>query len=293
MSCLVLLWLASAVCCPSARAAQAQCWEITGWSSPAGQPSAGLNGDHPDLVPAACVAPAPAGWAWLQIQGTYGVPLPSNPLYVRIALSDPHVWGGANGHFAPLLLYAGIVSGTPRLIVALIVETSYDNTMPFVSQPGPCTRGVRWWDGTTVQAVHDGANCRVSTFPAGSSPFIHANRFYIARTPTTQCQAGTFDSVNCYIMPAPPGSFLLGNQLYVPPGPGGACAAGTFDGANCLLASVPVQSLAFLYAGALYATPRQCMTGAFDGANCQLGTPPSSPTSTTAFLYGGAFYYHE
>jgi hypothetical protein len=41
------------------------CWQITGWLNPSNQTSTGAVGDHANLVSTACVAPAPAGYGWL------------------------------------------------------------------------------------------------------------------------------------------------------------------------------------------------------------------------------------
>ncbi len=267
------------------------CWQITGWLNSSNQSSTGLVGDHTDLVSTACVAPAPAGYGWLHPVLSYSGSAPSD-LYVRISLSDNHVSGN---YFSPLLVYNGVSGGKPVLNVDLIVCTGCTNRMPFVSQPGSCTRAVTWWNGSLI-ASYDSVNCYVSQVPSGATPFIHANNYYVTRVPSTICQVGSYDGVNCYVMQAPSGSFIYNNSFYttaVTVGSNHLCSVGSYDGANCFIMSVPPGSQAFIYNGAFYATPRQCAVGRYDGLNCYLGTPPSTPTPTTAFIYAGSFYYAE
>ncbi len=42
-----------------------------------------------------------------------------------------------------------------------------------------CLQDVLWWDGTIIDPVFDAPNCVVRTPPAGSSPFIASNAYYI------------------------------------------------------------------------------------------------------------------
>jgi hypothetical protein len=180
----------------------------------------------------------------------------------------------------------------PVLIVNAIVCNSCSNTMPFFAQPGPCTRQVTWWNGSP-QATFDGANCYVTTVPTGLSAFIYQNNYYVTAVQSTICQVGSYDSKNCYVGPLPNGGFIYNNSFYAPGGTGHSCSVGTYDGANCYISTVPPGSQAFIFGSGFYASPRMCSVGRYDGANCYLGTPPSTPTTTTAFIFGGKFYYHE
>lgn len=272
----------------SNQAWASNCWKITGWLNSSNLTSTGAVGDHANLVSAACVAPAPAGYAWLHPTLAYSGSAPSD-LYVSISLSDSHVSGS---HFSPLLVYNGVSSGKPILNVDLITCIGCTNQMPFVSQPGPCTRTMTWWTGSMV-ASYDGANCYVNPVPSGATAFIYANNYYVAKVSSTICQVGSYDGANCYIMAAPSGAFIYNNNFYTTAGVGNSCSVGSFDGANCFIISVPPGSRAFIYNGALYATTRQCAVGGYDGANCYLGSPPSTSPTATAFIYAGSFYYSE
>lgn len=280
-----------ALCAISAPASAANCWRITGWLNSANQPSAGNVGDRANLVSTNCVAPAPSGWGWLQPTLGYSAQPPGD-LYVRISLSDPRVIGGGSGYFSGLLLYDGIVSGKPVLKIDLLLCGGCSNKMNFVHQVGPCTRQVTWWNGT-VMAGYDTANCYVGPPPAGSTPLIVNNSYYVAAQNSTICQIGGWDTANCYYGPAPAGATIRNNGFYAPAGAGNTCAQGTFNGVDCHIATVPPGSAAFLYAGNYYATTRRCAVGRFDGTRCYLGTPPSFPTPTVAFIWDGIFYYGE
>jgi hypothetical protein len=164
--------------------------------------------------------------------------------------------------------------------------------MPFVSQPGPCTRTMAWWTGS-MMASYDGANCYVNPVPSGATAFIYANNYYVASVSSTICQVGSYDGANCYIMPAPSGAFIYNSSFYTTAGAGNSCSVGSYDGANCFIITVPPGSQAFIYNGALYATTRKCAVGQYDGANCYLGTPPTTSPAATAFIYAGSFYYSE
>jgi hypothetical protein len=287
-ACALLLLL----CSLSTSAWANNCWTIVGWVNPTTQAAAsGVVGNRAVLAPAACVAPAPAGFGWLRPALAYSGAPPSD-LYVRISLSAPQVTGGASGYFSPLLVYNGRIAGTPDLRVDLLPCIGCSNQMPFVYQPGPCLRPVTWWNGTRY-AGYDTANCYVTPVPAGATPFIYGNSYYVGSQQTTICQIGSYDSANCYYGPATSSGFINNNSFYRTPGAGNTCSQGVFDGANCFIATVPPGSRAFIYAGNFYATTRRCAVGSFDGANCYLGTPPSFPTPTTAFIYAGAFYYAE
>src|SRR4051812_4330854 len=121
----------------------ANCWQITGWLDSSNLPSSGAVGDHANLVSAACIAPAPAGYGWLHTNFAYSGSAPSD-LYVSLLLSDSHVSGG---QFTPLLVYNGVSSGKPVLNVDLTTCLGCGNHLPFFSQPGPCTRTMTWWTG--------------------------------------------------------------------------------------------------------------------------------------------------
>lgn len=270
----------------SARASN--CWQITGWLNASNQPSNGQLGDHAKLVSTACVAPAPTGYGWLHPTLGYSSSPPAD-LYVSVSLSDSHVSGST---FSPLLIFGGMVGNKPLLVLDGLPCIPCNNTMTFVPQPGPCTRGATWWTGP-INTPFDGANCYVNPVPPGATPFIYANNYYVQRTPSTICQVGTYDGANCYVMPVPKGGFVYNNNFYAPANLNHTCTVGTWDGANCLIMTVPPGSGAFIYNGAFYATTRQCAVGRYDGANCYLGTPPSSPTATTPFIWSGAFYYGE
>ncbi|NTX01858.1 hypothetical protein HUA74_19125 [Myxococcus sp. CA051A] len=76
------------------------------------------------------------------------------------------------------------------------------------------------WNGTTVDATFDGANCYVASMPAGDgSPFMHANNYYMTRGPNNVCEAGWFDGANCYLGTPPSGKsgFFWGSAFYYSP----------------------------------------------------------------------------
>jgi peptidyl-Lys metalloendopeptidase len=158
----------------------------------------------------------------------------------------------------------------------------------------PCAPTVTSHTGAPITASWDGANCHVMNVPAGLTPFVYNNAYYVNALPGTSCPAPSgWDTANCYILPYPSWStsyFVWSGNLYLTPGPGNACPApSTFDGANCYVMPLPWGSAPFKYANNLYITPPpNCPIGGFDGAHCLVGT---APASRTAFIWGSSFYY--
>ncbi|NOK21829.1 M35 family metallo-endopeptidase [Corallococcus carmarthensis] len=158
----------------------------------------------------------------------------------------------------------------------------------------PCAPTVTSHTGAPITANWDGANCHVMNIPAGLSPFIYNNSYYVNAGSSTSCTAPSmWDGANCYILPYPAwstSSFVWSGNLYLTPGPGNACPApSTFDGANCFVMPLPWGSTSFTYANNLYITPLpSCAIGGFDGAHCYVG---AAPASRTASVWGSSFYY--
>lgn len=158
----------------------------------------------------------------------------------------------------------------------------------------PCAPTVTSPTGAPITASWDGFNCFVMGTPAGSSPYVQNNRYYVQATPGTSCPAPSWwDTANCYILSYPSWStsyFVWSGVLYLTPGPGNSCPAPSwFDGFNCYVMPVPAGSTPFKYGNALYITaPPHCPIGSYDGTNCLVGT---APASREAFVWGSAFYY--
>ncbi|GMU03409.1 hypothetical protein KH5H1_75310 [Corallococcus caeni] len=158
----------------------------------------------------------------------------------------------------------------------------------------PCAPTVTSHTGAPITATWDGANCHVMNIPAGASPFIYNNSYYVNAGSSTSCPApSTWDGANCYILPYPSwstGYFVWSGSLYLTPGPGNACPSPTwFDGANCYVMPLPWGSTPFKWSNNLYITPLpSCPIGGFDGAHCYVG---AAPASRTASIWGSSFYY--
>jgi hypothetical protein len=265
----------------AAPAEATECWRVTGWTN------SGQVGGTAVLTPVSCQS-TPSGYAWAQITMTYGSGTLYD-LYLQISLSDSHVSGFK---FQPLLIYSHrAANNVPVIVIDLIPCIPCTNEINLSSQPPPCRLSASWWNSTSLPAQEDGLGCLVTAAPAGSSPFIWNNAYYIASSPSTNCPMGGYDGANCYVMPAPQGSFIWNNSFYKTAGPNNTCSIGTFDGANCYIASAPWATSAFIYAGNFYTTTRpSCQTGSFDGANCYMGAPPAG---RTASVMNGSFYYSK
>ena len=257
--------LASAVLVASlmaAASAQAsECWKVTGWTN------SGNVGGAAVLTPVSCQS-TPSGYAWAHIQMGYsGAP---DGLYLLISLSDSHVSGTT---FRPLLVFSHRdASNVPVVNLDLLLCTGCSNEVPLTTTPPPCRLTAYWWDTSQKAAQEDGLGCRLAAVPAGGSPFIYNNSYYITPTVTTQCPMGWYDGANCYVMGAPAGAFIQNNSLYVPAGAGNSCSSGTFDGIGCRIATAPSGTHAFLYGGNFYTTTRRtCLDGFY-----------TAPTATSA-----------
>jgi hypothetical protein len=134
--------------------------------------------------------------------------------------------------------------------------------------------------------------------PAGATPFIWNNAYYVAPDTSTTCLAGgpTPDGANhCYFEPQPYGGFQVNDSFYVPGSSPLYCTAlnstYTYDGnvKACLVKTAPWGTHAFVSGPNWYFTTEfKCKAGGYDGANCYIMT---APAVTTAFINSNAFYY--
>lgn len=264
----------------AASAQASDCWKVTGWTN------SGQVGGTAQLTSVSCQS-TPSGYAWAHVELGYS----SSPdgLYLLISLSDSHVSGMT---FQPLLMFSHRdASNVPVVYLDLILCTGCSNQIPLTTTPPPCRLTAYWWDTSQKAAQEDGLGCRLAAVPAGGSPFIWSNGYYITPTITTQCPIGSYDGANCYVMGAPAGAFIQNNSLYVPAGAGNSCSSGTYDGIGCRITTAPSGTHAFLYGGNFYTTTRRtCLDGFYDGANCYIG---SGPSGRTASIMNGYFYYSK
>ncbi|PKN56957.1 MAG: hypothetical protein CVU56_13510 [Deltaproteobacteria bacterium HGW-Deltaproteobacteria-14] len=137
------------------------------------------------------------------------------------------------------------------------------------------------WPGS----VPDARGCFYGAPPAGRVGFVYDNGFYYepaSTDPATACpDGGSFDSVHCYLGPAPAGATaqMIEGRYYLAVD---RCAyGGTYDSAKdaCLVLTAPAGRAAFTYEGRAYytaaASDPPCGDDAtFDSANCLVGTLP-------------------
>jgi Ricin-type beta-trefoil lectin domain-like len=125
----ILLGIAS---CSFANPAQAaSCWAVTGWSS------TDYVGAQALLTAANCTV-IPQNEGWVQVVYDYGPP-PSDDLWLRIPLNDPHVTGWL---FQPLLVFSHYDGNQkPVVITDLLVPTGPNSNYHWLL-PYPPAQGV-------------------------------------------------------------------------------------------------------------------------------------------------------
>lgn len=181
-----------------------------------------------------------------------------------------------------------------------------------------CIPHVNWWDDTVIDAWWDNANCVVASPPAGSTPFIANNAYYIEAD--TSCPAGMpWDGTGCEITTfwVPPWilhSFWVNSgvptlafymddvepppePLPIPPCPQGTTQIGYApESFRTCAVSIPSGYTAndiFMQGNTLYVNgSASCIEGIADTTGCWLGNAPSG---TNAFYYPptNGFYYSE
>lgn len=178
-------------------------------------------------------------------------------------------------------------------------------TVMVVAPPGPpCSQKVTTYNGyggppVTATLVGGSTNWCLLSFPvpAGATPFIWNNAYYVTPDKSTKCLAGSWDGANCWYAPQPPGGFQVGDSFYLPGSSAPYCSGKglAYDGnvKACLVITAPWGTHAFTYPiGGVptwyFTTEFTCKAGAYDGANCYIMT---APAITTAFIYSNEFYY--
>ncbi len=178
-----------------------------------------------------------------------------------------------------------------------------------------CLPDVLWWDGSTIDAWWDNANCVVTSPPAGSTPFIANNGYYIESE--SSCPTGyPWDGNGCVdtvVNPfgasvtlitsgAKPQLRLLRLGGPIPACPFGWTTVTYIPGVYRLCETTPPAG----YTGSDYygqytgggqytvyiQGSGSCDEGILDGSGCWLG---SAPAGTNAFYLSGtnAYYYQE
>lgn len=261
------------------------CYEITGWTG------SGSIGDSALVAPISCSFSS-AGWEWFQVTLSYSSPWPDD-LWVVVPPTDPHLSGST---FYPLMVLAGADgSGYPEIYLDLIVGDGGSEMYGQSNPPEHCWQDVDWWDGTSVDAWWDTANCYVEAVPAGQTGFVYDGNYYLTTQPA--CPVGVQVGSACYVTRAGVGSFVANNSFYDSPyavstdGSRYLCRRGRWDGTGCLVGVADPDTTAYATSRGFYTTLQAlCADGQWDTANCYLGT---APAGTTPFVWAGAFYYGE
>ncbi|MCP3143525.1 hypothetical protein [Pyxidicoccus xibeiensis] len=131
--------------------------------------------------------------------------------------------GSATTLYLSFIMAPGALPGRQSTVTMQVINTlgqvvcgsSFVVTVPGDACPLDAT-----WNGSTIDAVYDGANCYVHAVPAtDGSPFMHANHYYMTRGPNNVCEQGWFDGANCYLGSPPSGKsgFLWGSAFYYTP----------------------------------------------------------------------------
>jgi len=173
-------------------------------------------------------------------------------------------------------------------------------------QGPPCSQPVTMYSGyngppVTATLVAGSTNWCLINFPvpAGATPFVWNNAYYVDADTSKTCLVGRWDGANCWYEAEPSGGFQVKDSFYVP-GTSPAYCNGLnpgyiYDGTvkACLVITAPWGTHAFVYSiGGVpnwYFTPEfTCKAGVYDGAHCYIMT---APAITTAMLYSNAFYY--
>ncbi|MEM1179946.1 MAG: hypothetical protein AAGM22_16515 [Acidobacteriota bacterium] len=199
-----------------------------------------------------------------------------------------------------------------------IYKTEWNLVEECESNPNlQCLPDVFWWDGTTIDATYDGANCFVTSPPPGGTPFIANNSYYLSVNST--CPAGMpFDGIGCidetiinvedvgyFLFPASSSTIRLvmvrqdPNVFIIPPCPNGwTQTQANFQSRTCERTAPTGFSASDFFIG--YGTWQNtiyvdgsgtCAAGNLDSTGCLLG---NAPGGTNAFiLSNGNFYYSE
>jgi len=265
----------------SSSASAMSCWSIQGWTGSTSYPVATLS-------QVTCQA-TNYNSAWMEAVDL-GVSLPED-IWLMVDLNDSHVTASKQ-EFYSLPGYQGESSGVPIIQLDIIPGGTAWNLVPLTTDPpDPCGANVTWWDGTQINPWYDSANCYVEPVPSGETGFIYNNSYYITPDTTPLCTIGSYDGANCYIGALPSGStpYVSGDSLFVTTQTGGGCGIGFPYSGACYIGEIGPWANDFVWSGGLYVTPLPtCNDGDYDGANCYMG---SAPSGTSAFLYGGSFYY--
>ncbi len=169
-------------------------------------------------------------------------------------------------------------------------------------QGPPCSQKVTMYNGyngppvTATLAAGTTNWCLINfPVPAGATPFIWNNSYYVVPDKSKICLAGNWDGANCWYELQPAGGFQVKDSFYVPGSSPSYCTSlnptYTYDGnvKACLVKTAPWGTHAFVWSGNWYFTTEfTCKAGGYDGANCYIMT---APAITTAFIYSNAFYY--
>ncbi|MEM1179045.1 MAG: HEAT repeat domain-containing protein [Acidobacteriota bacterium] len=178
-----------------------------------------------------------------------------------------------------------------------------------------CLDDVAWWDGSMIDAWYDGANCYVTWPPAGTTPFISGQNYYIQSNDTCPSST-TWDGTGCFVVGVgEPGiaTQLLTNGPNVrlqfdvihPLGLLPACPSGwTTDsfipGVRRVCSLTPPagysasdyyeQRISQAFVQVYLTGAATCVAGIPDATGCYLGT---APTGTHPFVWSNNFYYAD
>lgn len=253
--------------------------------------------------------------AWFSASGSFTNPTvaydsPPDTIYPQSPAQSFRLPSSSTGYFfVDVPPYPIATSGQSAVLQTKIKDwftTCYATLTVIVVAPNgpPCSQKVTMYTGyngspvTATLATGSTNWCLINLpVPAGATPFIYNNGYYVVPDKSEICLAGSWDGANCWYQPQPPGGFQVKDSFYVPGSSTSYCQTSgyIYDGTvkACLVKTAPWGTHAFVYnIGSVpqwYFTPEfTCKAGAYDGANCYIMT---APALTTAFIYSNEFYY--
>lgn len=255
--------------------------------------------------------------AWFSATGNFTNPYvayisPPDTIYPQSPPQKFHLPSSSTGYFSVDVPPYPVVTAGQQVVLQTKVKDWYATctatlTVIVVAPPGPpCSQKVSMYSGyngppVTATLVAGSTNWCLINFPvpAGATPFVWNNAYYVDADESRTCLVGHWDGANCWYELEPSGGFQVKDSFYVPGSSPAYCNSLNptyiYDGTvkACLVITAPWGTHAFVYSiGGLpnwYFTPEfTCKAGVYDGAHCYIMT---APAITTAFLYSNQFLY--
>jgi hypothetical protein len=237
---------------------------------------------------------------------------PPDTIYPQSPPQKFHLPSSSTGYFSVDVPPYPIATPGEKVVLQTSVKDWFATctatlTVVVVAPQGPpCTQQLTMYNGyngppVTAALVPGSTNWCLIDFPApaGATPFVWNNAYYVEPDKSRTCLVGKWDGANCWYELEPSGGFQVNDSFYVPGSSPADCNSLNptyiYDGKvkACLVITAPWGTHAFVYPiGGVpnwyFTTEFTCKAGAYDGANCYIMT---APALTTAFLYSNAFYY--